>query len=344
MTFITGFNDATGKITSLNKELSELIFSDSKFNDVTIKIIGSNAGINGKFTKIDMSLTEIETIESNGFFSCSNLRELTLPSTLKLIGDNSFYNTALINIAIPGNVQIMTGNAWNQSPFIESFTVDESNSFFSSQSGYLFNKDKTVLVRAPKSVETEKDIPNYANLRSIGRFAFTSTKLRSFSCTSKLNTLDEYSFHVTRFAVKIDLSLGRFRAITKYCFWHSYAKEILLPITVETISINAFNSLPNLTTLFCYRRIKSIDKSAFINCPNLKVLCYLGRYDFSNVECFENDINIEVKVSPIYPSNYFCKVNVSKVWIFDAKQSKCSQWSIRKRINLMQVFIALALK
>ena len=344
MDFITEFDQNTGTIASIDKEVSEIVFTGSSHNGAKIKIIGKEAAIAGSLTKIDMSNTEIEEICSNAFALNFDLAEVSFPVSLILIDENAFCRTNLKTINIPANVATMTGYAWNQIPFIQAFNVDENNQYFSSDRGYLFNKEKSILYRAPTSVEREDDIPNFARLDAIGEFAFTSTNIQYFTSTSKIRSIGIYCFHVTRKAVKIDLSQGKIKEIPMFCFCTSNASEILLPRSVETVSENSFQNVENLSCLVLYKKVKDISINAFLNCPKLKIIYYAGKSNFESIECFGDGITADVFVSQYYPSTLFCKRKSNKMIIYEVHNTCKSPGNLMKRRNYLIAFIFIFTK
>ena len=227
----------------------------------------------------------------------------------------------------------MTDWAWNQCPNIKSFDVNSKNNKFSSQNGYLFDKDKTILYRAPASVQSEADIPNIANIKTIGSFAFTSTNMKSFTCTSKLSTLNYYSFHAMHNVEKIDLSRGTFKTIPSYCFCLTDASEVLLPKTVTTIQRGSFEHMPNLKDLVCYKKIKTIESSSFNDCPQLKFIYYTGKTNFSSAGCIKAPMNVTVFVSYNYRGDTFCSFKFSKIMLYEDKFTCNCQRAMMMRRN-----------
>ena len=196
-------------------------------------------------------------------------------------------------------------------------------------------------MRAPASVVKESDIPNFANINTIGCFAFTSTNLKSFVCTSNLRSLDIFSFHVTSNAEIIDLSRGRFKVIPMRCFCFTNVSEIILPKTVTKICDASFATMPKLRAIVLYRKINIIEKNVFLECPQLKLIYYSGKTDFSNAGCFETIMNITVFVSYNYRGKTFCNVAVNKILVNDEIATCHYQRALLKQRNyiLSLVFI-----
>ena len=312
--FITEFEGETGTVKKFRLEYKGEMIFPKEFKEKVIKIIGESSCEYGNVTKIDMTATEITNIKDYAFGRCFNLQEIAFPSSLQEIGSNAFLNTNLTKISIGAKVSSMTGYAWNQISTIEIFSVDQENRHFSSDEGFLFNKDKTKLIRAPAKITSEKDIPNIEQITSIGEFAFTSTKLKSFKCTSMLNSLDEFAFHALYDIVEVDLSIGTFSVIPQNCFFWCDAAKISLPHTVKTIKTEAFSEVHNLKTLIIYKNAETIEENAFHACPKLKSIYYLGTSDHSNIACISSDVKADVYVTKDYSFGAFCKFDVSKEW------------------------------
>ena len=311
--FITYFDSSSGTVTKLNSAYSEEMIFPKEYQGITIKIIGTGACFEGKVTKVDMASTEITLIKNNAFGKCFKLCEITFPSSLHEIEGNSFAHAGLKKISIGPNVEVMCGYAWNQIATIESFEVDPKNPYFSSEQGYLFNKEKTKLIRAPTKVISEKDIPNIAQITTIGKFAFTTTNLKRFKCTQKLNLLEEYAFHAMYKITEIDLSLGTLSVIPQKSFYGCTATKISLPNTIKTIKTNAFYS-SYFKMLIIWKNAETIEENAFNTCSNLKEIYYAGSFDQSNVACIASDVQAKVHVTNSYLFPTFCHFKVSRGW------------------------------
>ena len=338
--FITNFDKNSGTIIKFNLEYKGEMIFPKDFEGIIIRIVGENSCSKGKVTKINMSNTEILKIKGCAFGGCSYLREITFPSSLQEIEANSFLQTKLERINIGANVSSMDGYAWNQIATIKSFDVDPENSYFSSEEGYLFNKEKTKLFRAPAKVTSEKDIPYIAQITSICKFAFTSTKLKRFKCTSKLNLLEDYAFHAIFSIVEVDLSLGTFTVIPKYCFYGCRATKISLPNTIKIIKTDAFYSASNLRNLIIWKNAEKIEVNAFRACPNLKAIYYAGSFDQSTVACIASDIKTDVHVTKNYSFATFCHFNVSRGWNGKIPATKICN---RTKDEMLKLFIYVLL-
>lgn len=114
----------------------------------------------------------VTSIGSQAFYECSNLTSITIPSSVTSIGVNVFYNcTGLTDI-----------------------TVDSNNSSFCSESGVLFNKDKTTLIYYPLGKnDSSYTIPDGVTV--IEQYAFyCNSKLTSVTIPSGVTSIGEMAF------------------------------------------------------------------------------------------------------------------------------------------------------
>lgn len=111
-------------------------------------------------------------IERYAFAKCPKLRNITLPKHLSKIATGLFWQcSSLEGVVIPNSVKDIAGNAFCNVKSIKSFSVSESNQYFSSIDGILYSKDMTTLKRVPiaKNLHFYR-IPE--TITKIGAYAF----------------------------------------------------------------------------------------------------------------------------------------------------------------------------
>lgn len=114
----------------------------------------------------------LEIIGREAFAGCYSLESIKFPKSLKTIGDSAFQSCySLKSVFISSGVREIADDAFTDS-FIEKFTVDSSNPYFSSDDdGVLYNKDKSVLILYPAgNKNTEYIMP--ASVSKVGVQAF----------------------------------------------------------------------------------------------------------------------------------------------------------------------------
>ena len=268
-------------VIEMSKDVEEMIFPSSPL----IYVVGNGSPFEGIVKLVDLSQTQAHTINIYAFGNCYNLKEVYFPNTLKIIQSNAFLRTKLTVIQIPPLVETMTGYAWNQIVTIEKFEVNPANQHFSSDQGYLFDFHKTKLVCAPRSLESEQNIPNINTITAIGEYCFTESNLLTFTCPQNIQTIETRAFHVMRYLLYIDLSKSQVTSLPTDLFNTCGKLYIIkLPFTLEDIQINAFDDLPKLQRIIIYPYVTNISPSSFTDCPILNSILFFGKSNFANIE------------------------------------------------------------
>ena len=188
----------------------------------------------------------VTTIGDNAFNGSSYFISVTIPNSVTTIGNNAFSNSALISITIPDSVTTIGEDAFHRCMWLTGVWVDNNNPAYSSdQSGVLFNKSKTTLIRVPEVISGSYTIPD--SVTTIGDNAL-------FSCQSLTNITIPYS--VTTIGEGAFASCQSLTSIT-------------IPDSVTTIGDNAFASCQSLTSITIPDGVTTIGEYAFIYCRNL---------------------------------------------------------------------------
>ncbi len=141
----------------------------------------------------------LKEIGSDAFYYCKSLTELTLPEGLEIIGGRAFRKSAISKINIPEGVKEIGHDAFSHCPVtelhlpstveeidyaafssnthtLEKITVEETNLYFTSVDGVLFNKDMTKLIAYP-SGKKDKAYTVPGSVKIIGEYSFEYTTL-----------------------------------------------------------------------------------------------------------------------------------------------------------------------
>ncbi len=137
----------------------------------------------------------VVSIGSYAFEGCSDITGITLPGSITGIQMYAFKDcTSLERINIPKSVTTIEVNAFNTCSKLESISVDNSNPYYSSDSfGVLFNKNQTVLLRAPMALPAHYPIPKTVTGISERAF-FGCANLVDISIPDGITTLEWYTF------------------------------------------------------------------------------------------------------------------------------------------------------
>ena len=183
----------------------------------------------------------VTSIGSLAFYKCSNLTSITIPSGLTSIGEMAFFNcsaltsvtipngvisignfafgscTGLKSITIPSSVTSIENNVFQDCTGLTNITVDSSNPSFCSESGVLFNKDKTTLIYCPRGKTGSYTIPD--GVTAIEDYAFYyCSGLTSVTIPSSVTSIGVSSFQHCTGLTSITIP-NSVTSITNLAFW-----------------------------------------------------------------------------------------------------------------------------
>lgn len=132
---------------------------------------------------------------------------------------------------------------------LESITADEGNSYFSSEDGVLFNKDKTEIIRYPLAgSRTSYAIP--ATVKYINDNAFSNCdNLECVTLPFGVKTIGNSSFEDCDLLTTINIPDG-VESIDSFAFWYCESlKSIKIPKSVESIGLGVFTNCLSLVDI-----------------------------------------------------------------------------------------------
>lgn len=231
---------ATGEV-----ELAPRISHEGE--EYTLVEIGDSAFRN------NMDITGViipETVEVIGvwaFESCKALSSVIIPDGVTTIKQRAFETCdALERVSIPASVTALENNAFIDCRALLRIDVDRNNPNYSSESGVLFNKDKSKLLRYPtRKAGDTYSIPS--SVKTIGIGAFEGSILTQINIPTSVTTIEEAAF----------INCLKMPSIT-------------IPNSVTTIGTGAFRSSLNLEEVNLPASLTSIGVQAFLNCSKLK--------------------------------------------------------------------------
>ena len=241
----------------------------------SVTSLGDSAFNNcSELTSVTIS-NNIKEIGQDTFINCSGLTSVTIPDSITSIGYRAFGGCeSLKNVLIGKNV-MFCDYAFIDCNSLFSFTVDESNRFYSSdENGVLFNKDKTVLIQYPiGNIRTEYTIPS--SVRSICHVAFGKcNNLTNVTIPNSVTEIESYAFYDC-----------------------DGIKNVTIPNSVTSIGWSAFEYCDGLTSVSISDSVTSIDGYVFYGCSglnNIKIGNGIKKIDntvFSNTGYYNNEEN-----------------------------------------------------
>ena len=160
----------------------------------SVTSIGINAFQNCTGLKSITIPSSVTSIGEGAFVSCTGLTSVTIQNGVTSIGLGAFGNcTGLTSITIPSSVTSIGKNAFQDCTGLTNITVDSSNPSYCSESGVLFNKDKTTLIYYPLGKTGSYTIPD--GVTAIGDYAFRlCSGLTSVTIPSSVTSIGEMAF------------------------------------------------------------------------------------------------------------------------------------------------------
>lgn len=194
----------------------------------TVTITGYQGSGGAVEIPADIDGKSVTSIGNGAFRNCPRLKRITIPDGVTSIGNGAFENCfELTSINIPDGVTSIGTNAFNGCSGLTDITVDNRNSSYCSESGVLFNKNKTKFICYPAGkTDSSYKIPD--EVTSIGYAAFDEcTGLTSIYIPDGVTSIDYYAF--------------------KRC---TGLESITIPDSVNSIGYEAFDRCTKLTSIY----------------------------------------------------------------------------------------------
>ena len=196
--------------------------------DQTVTITGYQGWGGAVEIPADIDGKSVTSIGNGAFRNCPRLKRITIPDGVTSIGNGAFENCfELTSINIPDGVTSIGTNAFNGCSGLTDITVDNRNSSYCSESGVLFNKNKTKFICYPAGkTDSSYKIPD--EVTSIGYAAFEEcTGLTSIYIPDGVTSIGDYAF--------------------ERC---TGLESITIPDSVNSIGYEAFDRCTKLTSIY----------------------------------------------------------------------------------------------
>jgi hypothetical protein len=250
---ITGYTGPGGAVTIPNS-----------IAGLSVVSIGNMAFYN-KSSVTSVTIPDGVVSIGSGVFEYSGLTSVTIGNGVTSIGYAAFANCYnLTSVLIPASVTSIGNAAFIFCTSLTAITVDAANSFYSSASGVLFDKNQTTLIVFPGGRGGSFAIP--ASVTSIGYAAFHScSSLTSIAIPASVTSIGDYAF----------LDCGSLTSVT-------------IGNGVTSIGAEAFWDCASLTSVTIPASVTSIGQAAFGACYSLTAAYFLGNAPPDPGEVFDD--------------------------------------------------------
>ena len=153
------------------------------------------ATTNTRLVDIAAFPNSIKVINTYAFAKCTGLKRVTINGGVHTIYGAAFQSCDnLESVTIGDQVKSIYGGAFSQCNSLSNLVVDANSEEYSTESGVLFNKDKTLLHCYP-SANGEYVIPN--TVKTIEAYAFyRNTNLTSVTIPAGVTSIGKYAFNL----------------------------------------------------------------------------------------------------------------------------------------------------
>ncbi len=210
------------------------------------------------------------TLIADGAFEYSNvLQSVTIPESVKYIGDNAFDSSTIQEVYIPRNVEKIGNQAFNECESLKRIIVSSENKYYSSDDyGILYDKKKTELITFPLGCGLmEITIPESVII--IKDYAFDESNIRNIIFGSNVTTIGKYAFswcdNITEIIIPSNVTTIDNGAFS-YCDW---LKSVVIPDSVTYLGDNAFSNCERLASAKLGIGITNLKDQLFERCINL---------------------------------------------------------------------------
>ena len=260
-------------------------YNDWEDSEDDVLYIGNHfiSAYQGKSTPCNIKFGT-KTIADSAFFACGDLPAITIPDSVVSIGKHAFENcNSLKSITIPRSVTSIGNEAFYSCFDLSSITVDPDNPAYCSESGVLYSKAKTEIIRFPKEKAGDSfAIP--AGVIKIADGAFEDCRnLKNVTIPDGVISIGNRAFENCYFATyknyKIVSEIG--------------LEEVTIPDSVTSIGDRAFLNCSKLTGITIPDGVMKIGESTFYNCRQLTNITIPNSVLIIDTDAFEGCTDLQ---------------------------------------------------
>ena len=229
----------------------------------------------------------LRVLGDGAFNNCTSLASITLPSSVESIGEEAFFEDKLITeITLPRSLKTIGGGAFAKSG-LRTINIEEGNTDLKLIDGCVYSNNGKVLALAPMKGLTSHNVAE--GCVGIGHGAFWGSELESITLPESVAAIDDYAFCQSR------LSNINFPFVMRYIGEQALAAtrltKVILPENLDDISNAVLAGCTNMTELTIPSAVNHVDIRAFWQCTSLKTIHILGQTPPEVEEWYEESEN-----------------------------------------------------
>lgn len=272
------------------------------------------------------------TVAPLAYVGCTALSELVLQSGITTIGEGAFaYCTAVKSVSIPDTVTSLGGGPFIGCTSLTTITV--KTSAYVNDNGFLFDKDKTILIQAPATYSGSYTVP--ASVQGIAYGAFAScTGLTEVVMQEGMLALESDVFAGCSALTSVSMPKSLVYIGPSSFFQCAKLTTVVIPDGVAYIGPSAFEECTKLSKLTIGQGVQYIEQEAFRKCTALGTVVipdsveYIGNGAFSECTAIKNLTlgqgltNIDKQA--FYGCSVLTKVNIPANVVFIGEKAFCN--------------------
>ena len=216
-------------------------------------------------------------IGSNAFYWCGDIQDVTLPSSLKSIGECAFYESGIPSLVLPEGVETLGASCFNGcdrlTDAVLPSTLKELPEWAFANCTRLenFTMGKNITAIGPYAFLycyslTQLELP--AGLKEISEQMLSGTGLTSLQLPEGITAIGNYGISGTNIE-QLVIPEG-VTSIGEYAFRASnYLTSVWMPDTVTELGTGVFSLCPVLNSVRLSQNLTKLSDSLFSNCSGL---------------------------------------------------------------------------
>ena len=236
----------------------------------TVSQIGNALKNSSAQVLLDLSdVSGLTEIPQACFRESNSLVEITLPECVTNINNWTFAYSNLRAINIPANVEYIANEAFVGCVQLTNIDVAENNSYFSSENGVIYNKEKSVLLSYPSASGRVEFLDSVIR---IGDYAFKNSRIETLNIPDHITSMGVGAFYNCYSLTSVE-SFGGVSSIPNLAFYCCTSLEsITVPENIISIGSSVFDCCVNLKDVEIQGNISVIDDRTFYNCRDMNTI------------------------------------------------------------------------
>jgi hypothetical protein len=233
----------------------------------------------------------LKSIGDEAFKDNTQIKTITLPSTITSIGDSAFYGcTSLTDINIPSGLTNVGDQAFNNCQTLNYYTTGDTN----NKMYYLGNSlNNYIILNKVDTTISQNSVSINPRTKIIMDSCFSSCKnITSIVIPSEITEIKKDTFNGCVNLISISLP-NSVKSIGNSAFYNcSKLESLALPSSLVSIGNSAFYSCKQLTTISLPDIIESIGDNVFSSCTNLNNINIPSSIKNIGIDVFKDCTNL----------------------------------------------------